>query len=121
MRRLALLAVFALSACGTPQAGDKCDTSGFLCSGTSAALECKLGSWVLLPCRGATGCLREGDTIKCDMQGNAEGDACASTAEGRGLCTSDNLGTLECREGTLKKTNTCRSCTVVNEQVVCQP
>lgn len=121
MRRLILAGAVVLAACGTPQAGDKCDTTGFLCSGAGAALECKLGQWVLLPCRGGAGCQRTGDTVTCDMTLNIEGDACASTAEGRGLCSSDSRSTLECRDGILKTTNMCRSCMVSNGQVVCQP
>ena len=99
--------------------GDSCDQTGFLCENPTAALECRLGKWTLLPCRGPLGCQRTGDTIKCDMSGNAEGDACASTAEGKGLCTVDGKATLECRQGSLVKTNTCTSCSVSGEQVIC--
>ena len=115
------LSLLFVVACGAPKAGDKCDTTGFLCADGSSALECKLGAWVQLPCKGGGGCKREAELIKCDMTGNEDGDACASTAEGKGLCTRDNLGTLECHDGVLKKTNTCRSCTVSGETVVCQP
>ena len=50
-----------------------------------------------------------------------EGDRCASSAEGKGLCTSDGKGTLECRSGILVKTNPCTSCGVMNDQVICTP
>jgi hypothetical protein len=115
-----------LPACGTPKAGDKCDTAGFLCESSASAMECKLGVWVSLPCKGPGGCVREGDTVKCDMSGNTAGDACASSAAGKGLCTPDGTATLECREDmngnlVLVKTNTCRSCTVQGDQVICQP
>ncbi len=122
MRRFALLSLSLLaSACGTPKAGDKCDTAGFLCADATSALECKVGAYVALPCKGPGGCKRDGDTIKCDMSGDAEGDACASSAEGKGLCTADGKGTLECRNGTLVKTQTCRVCSINADQVVCQP
>jgi hypothetical protein len=124
MRRLALLAVaasFSLFACGSAKEGGTCDSAGFLCADASAALECKGGAWVKLPCRGSGGCKREADIVKCDMSASQEGDACASTAQGRGLCTSDMKGTLECREGVLVKTNNCRSCAVNGDQVVCSP
>ncbi len=123
MSRLAALALVSLLAvaCGSPKAGDKCDTTGFLCQDTTTALECKVGAWIALPCKGTSGCKREGDTVKCDMTGNDVGDACASTAEGKGLCTKDGLGTLECRDGVLVKTNTCRSCVVQDPTVICQP
>jgi hypothetical protein len=123
LRRLALVLVSALflAACGTAAEGGTCDSNGFLCLDATAALECRLGTWKKLPCRGSNGCKREADVIRCDMTGNLENDACASTAEGRGICTGDGLGTLECRSGTLVKTNTCRSCSVSGDQVVCQP
>jgi hypothetical protein len=116
-----------LLACGTPRAGESCNVSGFLCESSASALECVGGTWVSLPCKGANGCSREGDVVKCDMTGNAEGDNCASSAFGKGLCTADGLGTLECRQDPatsqlkLVKTNTCRSCTVNGNQVICQP
>ena len=123
LRRLSLVLVSALSlaACGTASEGGACDTNGFLCQDATAALECRGGAWKKLPCRGTNGCKKEQDVVRCDMTGNLENDACASTAEGRGICTADGLGTLECRQGTLVKTNTCRSCTITGDQVVCQP
>jgi hypothetical protein len=107
--------------CGTPKAGDSCNVTGFLCESGTAALECKVGKWVQLPCKGINGCKREGELVKCDMTGNVENDACASLAERKGLCTADGKATLECIDGTLKKTNVCRTCMVSGETVVCQP
>jgi hypothetical protein len=125
MRRLALSAALTasmvLTACGGAKQGATCSTNGFLCADTTAALECQGGTWVSLPCKGTGGCKREADVVKCDMSADEEGDNCASTAQGRGLCTKDGLGTLECREGKLVKTNTCRSCMVNGDQVVCSP
>jgi hypothetical protein len=54
------------------------------------------------------------------MSGDKAGDACASTAEGKGLCAAGGTATLECRGGVLVQTNTCVSCAVSNNQVVCQ-
>ncbi|MFT3709296.1 MAG: hypothetical protein QM817_16780 [Archangium sp.] len=124
--RLPLLALFAafasfLTACGSPMAGTTCNTTGFLCESAASALECRVGTWTSLPCKGPNGCKREGDVVKCDMTGNAENDNCASSAEGKGLCTSDGQGTLECRDGKLVKTNTCRTCMVSGDLVTCQP
>ena len=112
---------FVATACGSPKAGDKCTTSGFLCADTSTALECKVGVWVALPCRGSNGCKRATDVVTCDMSGNAANDPCASTAEGKGLCTKDGTATLECRNGALVQTFTCRTCTVNGDQIICQP
>lgn len=121
--QLALVSVLSLFsfACGTPTAGDTCNASGFLCESAASALECRVGVWTSLPCKGPTGCRREGDLVKCDMTGNAEGDACASSAENKGLCTADGLAVLQCRGGTLKQTNTCRTCTVSVDTVTCSP
>ncbi len=131
MRRFVVAAasslVFFLSACGAAKAGDKCDTQGYLCADATTALECKLGAWVALPCKGANGCKKASDSIKCDMTGNVAGDACASSAVGKGLCTADQKAVLECREDsatgalTLKKTMDCRTCAVTGDQVTCQP
>lgn len=131
MRQIASASLVAVSmllfaACGQPKAGESCDESGFLCESGTAALQCKLGTWVSLPCRGTSGCTVDGDVVKCDMTGNVEGDECASSAAGRGLCTVDGLGALECRSNdagrlVLTKTMTCRSCIVQGGVVQCQP
>jgi hypothetical protein len=109
------------SGCGTPKAGDKCNTTGFYCADTSMALECRSGVWFSLPCKGQGGCVRDADLIRCDMSGNAVGDNCAASAEAKGLCAQDGRSTLECRDGTLVKTNTCSSCSVVGEEISCTP
>lgn len=129
--RLSLLAVLSAVSivslgCGTPQAGDTCNQTGFLCESTHSALECRGGKWVSLPCKGDNGCVHEADTVKCDMTGDAEGDACATSAAGKGLCTFNGDGTLECRDQgggnyQLVKTNDCRTCSVSGDMVVCTP
>ncbi len=116
------LAALALgSACGGAKEGDSCNQNGFLCADAANALECKAGQWVKLPCRGSAGCTRTNDVIKCDMTGDLAGDNCASTAEGKGLCTAAGTATLDCRSGVLVQTNTCSSCSVSGDQVICQP
>jgi hypothetical protein len=118
---LVLVALTTLAGCGGAKEGESCDRTGFLCADATAALECRAGKWLKLPCRGTGGCQRSGEVITCDMSGNSAGDACASSAEGKGLCSSTGTATLECREGALVQTNTCRTCTVSGEQVICQP
>src|SRR4051812_4716920 len=103
-----------------PKAGDSC-TTGFACEDASRGLECIGAQWVALPCRGPSGCVKSGPTLNCDMTGDLAGDRCASTVEGRGLCTADGKGTLECRQAVLVKTNNCSSCVVMNDQVICSP
>lgn len=53
------------------------------------------------------------------MTGNIEGDPCAATTEGQGLCDASGTAALQCRQGILVKTATCRSCSVVGEQIIC--
>lgn len=101
--------------------GGACAQVGFFCFGPSTALECKVGRWVGLPCRGPRGCMTDGGATSCDMTGNLEADACASSSEGKGLCTADGGGTLECQSGVLVKTNICRTCAVSGDVVTCQP
>ncbi len=109
-------------AISTPRkAGDPCTTAGFDCEGAAVALECQATVWVGLPCRGPAGCAKSGGLVTCDVSRNLAGDRCASTAEGRGTCTVDGKGTLECRSGTLVKTNSCSSCVVMGDTVVCTP
>lgn len=110
-----------LSACGGASAGDSCNTDGFLCQDGSSALECRLGTWRQLPCRGPTGCKVENSRVSCDMTGNIEGDPCAATTEGEGLCDASGTAALQCRQGVLVKTATCQSCSVVGEEIVCNP
>lgn len=107
--------------CGSPKAGDKCNSTGFFCADLTTALECRSGVWVSLPCKGKGGCVRDADLIRCDMSGNAVGDNCATSAEAKGLCAQDGLSTLECRDGKLVRTSTCTSCSVASEEIRCTP
>ena len=115
-----VLAASSLAACGGAKAGGSCSQTGFLCQDKSNALECLGGTWTALPCRGTGGCAVANSQVTCDMSADMAGDACASSAEGLGLCTVDGHATLECRGGTLQQTNTCTSCAITNGQVVCQ-
>src|SRR5438128_62681 len=132
-RALVICSAFVVVACGSPSAGGPCNTSGVLCAASTTALECQLGKWVALPCRGPMGCQRMSNTVLCDMSLDLEGDKCASTAVGSGLCTQDMTATLECRNdpasgtNSLVKTNTCRTCikqtnsSTGKEEIICQP
>ncbi|HYO57853.1 hypothetical protein [Archangium sp.] len=114
-----LLSSLLLPACGV-KAGDSCKGSSYTCSSEKEALECRGQVWRTLPCRGAAGCSESGNSINCDMNGNGAGDACAASAEGRGLCTADGQAVLECRMGVLVQVKTCRVCTMDSTRVTCQ-
>lgn len=114
-----LLTSVIVFACGGTNPGDSCNTTGYLCDSKTTALECRLGTWTELPCRGPAGCTDSGGKVDCDMSLNQAGDACAASTEGKGLCEASGTATLECRQGTLVKTNDCSSCTTSGDQVVC--
>ncbi|MCY1079137.1 hypothetical protein [Archangium lansingense] len=109
-----------LSACGV-KAGDSCRGGGYTCASEKEALECRDEVWRTLQCRGASGCSESDGTVQCDMQGNLVGDSCAASAEGRGLCTADNRGVLECRMGVLTLVKTCGTCVMDDTHVTCEP
>jgi hypothetical protein len=109
-----------LAGCGQ-SAGDSCEGSGFVCQEDALALECRGGTWREVPCRGPLGCRETDDSVRCDTLNNRAGDACASSAEGKGLCTPDGLGVLECRQGVLEQTATCSACFVERDEVTCLP
>jgi hypothetical protein len=115
-----LLGSLLLSACGA-KAGDSCSGSGYLCSSDKEALECRDKVWRALPCKGESGCTESGDTIQCDMRGNDDGDACAASAEGSGMCTANGRAVLECRMGVLVQVKLCSVCTMDSNRVTCQP
>jgi hypothetical protein len=115
-----LLGVLLLAACGTPEAGDDCNTIGYLCANRTTALECRAGTWRQLPCRGVGGCELVGGHIECDVSLNQPGDACGAQVEGGSICTPAGDATLECRGGVFIQTLTCTSCTVVGGQLACQ-
>lgn len=111
-----------LTACGGPSSGDDCDEPGsFVCQEAVLSLECRSGKWRQLPCRGPLGCRETDEAVRCDTSGNGPGDACAASAEGRGLCRQDGKAILECREGILVETASCASCVVEDTEVTCQP
>lgn len=125
MNRSLLVAVsvvgsLLLAGCGQ-KAGDSCEGSGFTCQEDVLALECRGGVLREVPCRGPLGCRETDEAVRCDTSNNRAGDACASSAEGKGVCSPDGSAILECREGVLEQTATCSSCSVNGDQVVCQP
>lgn len=115
---ISLLLLCGASACG-PKLGARCHEESSVCQDTHAALECREGAWVAIPCRGQNGCKRQGNIVSCDMMGNQLGDLCASTAEGKALCTADGMGTLRCISGQLRAESACASCSIQNDVVSC--
>ena len=102
------MALFA-SSCG-PAPGTDCDTSGYRCSGTATALECRDGKWRELPCRGPLGCSVTDSQVDCDVSRNRLNDACAESIEGYSLCDTAGTSLIECRNGVFLTTYTCTAC-----------
>jgi hypothetical protein len=117
---LLLTGSLLLSACG-PTAGQACEGGGYACGDEATALECRERKWRPLPCKGSGGCVEQDGSVRCDMAGNVAGDACAFSSEGRGLCTADGKGLLECRMGVLVRVRECSTCTMTSSNVTCQP
>ena len=115
-----LLGSLLLSACGA-RPGDSCKGGGYVCVSEIEAMECRDAVWRVLPCRGPAGCEESGNTVRCDLSANLPRDACAASAEGRGICTADGKGVLECRLGLLEQVRTCGSCSMDDARVTCQP
>ena len=55
------------------------------------------------------------------MSANQEGDTCATTVEGDGLCATDGKALFECRNRKLVKTQDCSTCEQQSGQLVCNP
>jgi hypothetical protein len=80
-----------------------------------SALECQNSKFVLAEtCKGARGCVVDGDKISCDNDVSDIGDPCQT--EGDYACTSDKLLALKCVAKKFQALNTCRgkdACKVV--------
>jgi hypothetical protein len=132
--RLSLLLLALLPAAACTRAGGACSGSGYRCEDPESALECRDGGWTVLACPGPSGCVvgqaelpcSSGDggtcvgaAVACDMTGITAGEACATSANGRGLCSADGKSLLECRDGTVLRTRACDQCSVTGSEVQC--
>jgi hypothetical protein len=71
------------------------------------ALECQNGKFALAEtCKGARGCVVDGDKISCDNDVADLGDPCQT--EGDYACTADKLMALKCTAHKFEALNTCR-------------
>ena len=90
-------------------AGDGCDAPGDVACGVDhkSALECQGGKFSIAEtCKGARGCVVEGDKISCDNDVSDVGDPCRIEADY--ACTSDKLTALKCVAKKFQSLNTCR-------------
>jgi hypothetical protein len=61
-----------------------------------------------VPCKGAQGCSRKGDTDECDDTVAAEGDSCPYNPPLDYACTADKARALVCRDGRYALWRACR-------------
>jgi hypothetical protein len=90
-------------------ANDACDQPKDVACAVNlkSALECQNGKFVLAEtCKGARGCLVEGDKISCDNDVSDLGDPCQ--VDGDYACTADKLMALKCTANKFEALNTCR-------------
>lgn len=107
--------------CAGVQEGEACNSARFACADVDAALECREGRWVRIPCRGPEGCVSDGEAIRCDLSANQEGDRCPLHAYGQGRCSDAGDALLECRQGQMVKTRDCAACEVSAGLLACTP
>jgi hypothetical protein len=95
----------------------------FQCTDPSAALLCRNGKWVNMPCRGPKGCTGSGSFQQCDDDLATAGEACMMAISGDNLaCGIDKLSELTCVTGTWKLTRTCKGpkhCSITGTIINC--
>ena len=125
LKRLAIVALFALAACGgtdTPAVGDACSPENALrCASSTEALACEGGKLRAVTCRGPSGCVEGTATVVCDANRALVGDPCRKAQEGTGQCHAANANeALACRSG-VWTAQACRSCAVQGDAITCLP
>lgn len=110
-----------LVGCAGVQEGENCKSERFACADVDAALECRDGQWVRIPCRGPSGCEEADGAVSCDLSANQEGDRCPLSAYGQGRCADSGLALWECRQGEMIKTRDCSACEAAEGQLICTP
>lgn len=120
-KHLVIVALLALTACGTPAVDDLCSPENSLrCGDTTEALVCERGRLRAVPCRGPDGCVESGESAVCDVTRARADDACPRAYELRGQCDASNTNrALICRSGKWTA-EACTACAIQNGNVVCR-
>lgn len=121
LKRLCVLVLFTLTACGPLKEGDSCSTENSgACADSATVLLCEDGSLHAYKCRGTTGCAsNSSSSAVCDFSGSVAGEACPKLNEAKALCDSHNANSaLLCTNG-VWAAQTCNACAVQNGSVVC--
>ncbi|WP_309887523.1 hypothetical protein [Archangium sp.] len=122
LKRFAVLALFALAACGSPEVGDDCSQEGALtCNSSTEVLSCEGGKVRAASCRGPAGCVENATQTVCDVSRAQAGDGCLKSQESTAQCMNGDANRgLVCTSGTWTA-RTCNACAVQGGQVVCAP
>ena len=122
LKQLAIAALLALTACGSPQAGDRCSPeNSFRCSSSTEAeaLVCERGTLRAVTCRGQDACTEGEEGAVCDVRRARADDACPRSYELRAQCDVSNVNrALICRSGTWTA-EACTACTIQGGNVAC--
>ena len=114
---LAAAVLVTVAACRSrPTPGGPCAAlDRIACAGTDRALVCEApapsatsGAWVEIPCKGARGCGRRGETDDCDDTVALEGDPCPRNPPLDYACTPDHARALACDGGRYGLWRACR-------------
>ncbi|MEO6601536.1 MAG: hypothetical protein ABIQ16_16790 [Polyangiaceae bacterium] len=106
--------------CGLTERGTSCDFSGnksgdacstddegaATCSNREGMLACHGGRYVLVPCRGARGCMNAEGRALCDTSIAEVGDACSG--ETLKACSGDGSQVLICTQHSMQRFYLCR-------------
>ena len=119
-KRLAVLALFTLTACGSLKEGDTCGTENAgACEDSTTSLLCEGGTLHAYKCRGSGGCVSNSSSAVCDFSGSVAGEACPKINESKALCDSHGANSaLLCTNG-VWTAQACNGCAVQNGNVVC--
>ncbi|MDB4945163.1 MAG: hypothetical protein JWP97_4697 [Labilithrix sp.] len=121
---LALGSAAPLGALGSgckPKAGGACKIeTKETCTDDKQALACHDGKWEPMPCRGASGCTKQGSESVCDQSVAEEKDVCNLVNDF--VCSPDKKGMLECVKNHWAFSQACLGdlgCTTEAKKVVC--
>jgi hypothetical protein len=101
---LSVLGLVLVAGCTKAKPGDPCKKGTALCVDARTQVTCQDGRFISSPCRGADGCRREGQSIRCDVSANNDGDVCSTDNDGSGGCAVDGKAIIGCEHGAYRAT-----------------
>jgi hypothetical protein len=111
-----------LAGCAVPKAGDPCQEEGSMaCESQAVSLVCEDGSMRRINCRGAGGCISDGNRVSCDTSSGVKpGDPCLKSQTNSGQCSASTDQALLCN-GEHFVPIACKSCSVKGDRFICTP